>query len=193
MAALGFAMTHPAETAGNRYLPCPDTDGDGRENRVLITKRCELPYGLLPWVDLGVAPHDAWGNRLRYEVIPQFANGISGFSASTVLSTPLEICSTYTCATPDVAADVVFVLVSHGPNGWGAQNTNNAPGSLQAAPTGPDEADNLDANQTYISRSPTKPGNASGEFDDLVAWVSHSQLIARICPTGSDCNPLPAP
>ena len=202
MAILGFAMTHPAETAGSRYLPCPDIDGDGRENRVLVTKSCELSYGLLPWVDLGVAPHDAWGNRLRYAVVPDFADGISGFSASTVLNNPLQICITNSCPTPYdpvlipnpyVAADVVFVLVSHGPNGWGAQNMNNTPGSLQADPTGPDEADNLNANQTYISRSPTKPGDASGEFDDLVTWVSHPQLIVRICPTSSDCNPLPAP
>jgi hypothetical protein len=80
----------------------------------------------------------------------------------------------------------VFVLVSHGPNGWGARNIS---GSTLAAPSGLDEVDNLDANRTYISRTPTKPGAASGEFDDLASWISLSQLIAHVCPTGSDCSP----
>lgn len=194
-AILGYAMTHTADTVNKRYLPCPDTDGDGRENRDPVAKTCAQSFGLMPWVDLGTAPQDAWGNRLRYAVNAQFANGVSGFSASSPLNDPLGICSTHTCPmlSPDVAQDVVFVLLSHGPNGWGAQNMNNVPGNLQAAPSGADEADNLDGNRTYISRSPTKPDAASGEFDDLTYWVSLPQLIARICPTGSDCNPLPAP
>lgn len=192
-ALLGYAMTHPANSpATNRYLPCPDTDGDGRENRVSDTT-CTAYHGLLPWVDLGVAPQDAWGNRLRYAVVNRFIWKTSGFSASAPLLPPtgfdpLLICTTHNCTTADVAADVVFVLVSHGPNGWGAQNVNNASGNLQAAPSGADEADNLDnGNRVYISRSHTKPDAANGEFDDLTTWVSQYQLIARVCPTG--CSP----
>jgi len=194
-ALFGYAMTHPAAAVPtNRYLPCPDSNGDGREDRVSDTQ-CTAYQGLLPWVDLGTAPQDAWGNRLRYAIVMQFIDRSNGFSASTPTPPgpptfgfdPLRICSTHTCPGPNVAADVVFVLVSHGPNGWGAQNMNNAPGSLQAAPTGLDEADNLDANPTYISRSPTKSDAASGEFDDLTVWASQSQLIARVCPTG--CPP----
>ena len=63
-AILGFAMTHPADTVGQHYLPCPDTNGDGREDRDAVTKACLAPSGLMPWVDLGIAPQDAWGNRL---------------------------------------------------------------------------------------------------------------------------------
>ena len=91
------------------------------------------------------------------------------------------ICTTHSCAAADVAADVVFVLVSHGPNGWGARNVN---GNTLAAPSGLDELDNLDMDRIYVTRSPTRPDAASGEFDDLTVWVSHSQLIARVCPTG---------
>jgi prepilin-type N-terminal cleavage/methylation domain-containing protein len=191
-AIIGYAMTHPADTVGNRYLPCPDTDGDGRENRDPVTKRCGAPNGLslLPWVDLGTAQQDAWGNRLRYAVIPVFADGINGFSASSPLNMPLEICSASTCAIPDVAEDIVFVLVSHGSNGWGARNIN---GNTLANPTGANELENLDVDGRYISRGPSKADDALGEFDDLTTWVSHNQLIGRVCPTGSDCNPLPAP
>jgi prepilin-type N-terminal cleavage/methylation domain-containing protein len=186
-AILGFAMTHHADTpATNHYLPCPDINGDGREDRV--SKSCAGPSGLLPWVDLGTAPQDAWGNRLRYAVSSQFADASSGFSASTALPDPLVICTTHTCnkLSPDVAGNLVLVLVSHGPNGWGAQNVN---GNTLAAPTGLDEVENLNSNLIYISRSPSKPGAASGEFDDLANWVSLTYLVARVCPTGSDCYP----
>jgi prepilin-type N-terminal cleavage/methylation domain-containing protein len=187
-AILGYAMTHLATSpATNHYLPCPDVDGDGREDRT--SGACTLSYGWMPWVDLGTGPQDAWGNRLRYAVNPQFANANSGFSNTTFLSDPFGICSTHTCPllTPDIASNVVFVLLSHGSNGWGARNVN---GNTLASPSGPDEADNLDSNRTYISRSPSKPGNASGEFDDLTVWFSESLLKIRICPPGSDCNPL---
>jgi len=193
-ALLGYAMTHNATNVPtHHYLPCPDTNADGREDRVSDTQ-CAAYRGLLPWVDLGVAPQDAWGNRLRYAVVTQFIDKFNGFSASTPAASgppsygfdPIRICSTHTCSSPDVADNVVFVLVSLGPNGWGAQNIN---GTTLAAPTGPDEADNLDGNPTYISRSPTTADAASGEFDDLTVWVSQSTLIASVCPTG--CPSLP--
>jgi len=193
-ALLGYAMTHNATlTPANHYLPCPDTTGDGHEDRVSTTQ-CAASQGLLPWADLGTAPQDAWGNRLRYAVVQSFVNEDSGFSASSPRPPgpptngfdPIKICSTHTCPSPLVADNVVFVLVSHGPNGWGAQNVN---GTTLAAPTGPDEAENLDTNPIYVSRSPTGPGTAGGEFDDLVVWVSYSTLIASVCPAGSGCYP----
>jgi prepilin-type N-terminal cleavage/methylation domain-containing protein len=179
-----------AVTLQHAYLPCPDTDNppDGKENRT--GTGCTASSGLLPWVDLGIAQQDAWGNRLHYAVIPQFADASTGFSASTKLHPPdpIVICTTHTCnrLSPDVANDVVFALVSHGPNGWGANNIN---GTTLAAPTGLDEVQNLNGNLMYISRSPTKPDAASGEFDDLTTWVSLNYLVNHVCPTGSDCSP----
>ena len=190
-ALIGYAMTHNAtNTPTHHYLPCPDTDvpPEGRENRTSDTT-CAASQGVLPWADLGTAPQDAWGNRLRYAVVGQFIDKYNGFSATTPASpplgfTPIQICSTHTCPSPDVADNVVFVLVSHGPNGWGAKNIN---GNTLADPTGPDEKQNLKASLIYVSRSPTKADAASGEFDDLVVWVSQSALIASVCPTG--CPP----
>ena len=198
-AVLGYAMTHLADTAGNRHLPCPDITGDGREDRKPPVQACFSNYGRLPWVTLGTASQDAWGNRLTYAVIPPFADKATGFSASTALVNPLQICSTHACPipydsalipNPYVASEVVFVLASHGPNGWGARNIS---GSSLAAPTGADELENIDADQTYISRSPTNSDAASGEFDDLTVWVPRTYLANHVCPTGSDCNPLPPP
>lgn len=180
-AVIGFARTHPVPgRPGFRHLPCPDVTDDGREDR--SGDACASVSGLLPWVDLGTASQDAWGNRLRYAVAAGAANrgGTGGFSANTItIPDPIEICSTHTCATPDIASEVTFVVVSHGLNGWGARNVN---GSTLAAPTGLDEAGNLDANRVYISRTPTQPDAPNGEYDDLLTWLSLPVLIPRVCP-----------
>lgn len=185
-AIVGFAMTHPGSLAPNRRLPCPDTDGDGRENLDIAANSCQSNAGWLPWVNLGVGAQDAWGNRLRYSVLTKFAT--EGFRASSTPADPLVVCTAASCSTtaPDVAADVVYVLVSHGPNGWGARNLS---GSTLAAPSGPDEIANLDNDRIYVSRTPTDTSAVRGEFDDLVAWTPFVQLIAQVCPAGSSCAP----
>lgn len=54
----------------NSYLPCPDTDGDGRENRVTDAGNsvCADREGGLPYEDIGVPGNDAWGNPYYYRV-----------------------------------------------------------------------------------------------------------------------------
>ena len=190
---LGYAMTHRAGSPSttNRYLPCPDTDlpPDGVQNRSNGLD-CDAPVGRLPWVDLGVAPQDAWGNRLLYAVLDEFSERSTGFNQSlpSIPVDPFEISSAYNIATPDVAANVVFIIASHGPNGWGAQSMA---GTTLAMPSGLDETENLNGNKRFVSRSPTKADTVNGEFDDLLVWVSHPQLIHHICPTGSDCSAAP--
>ncbi len=195
-AVLGFAMTHPIGATGKLHLPCPDISNDGLEDRGLggPEAECAAPSGLLPWVTLGAAAQDAWGNRLRYAVNagePSFAHSSAGFSTSTALVGALEICTTHTCATP-VASDVVFVLLSDGPNSRGARNVNLPLGTATpSAPpdTGTNELENQDGDIRYVSSSPYKPADSSAieaakEFDDLVVWISRAHLIARVCPTG---------
>jgi prepilin-type N-terminal cleavage/methylation domain-containing protein len=188
-AILGYAMTHAATPAERRHLPCPDTDNppDGRENRA--GDACTQSSGLLPWVDLGTASQDAWGNRVRYAVVAQTAHRGVGFGQGIALADPLGVCTTNACPplAPDIAADVAFVVVSHGANGWGGRNIS---GSSLAVPTGPDEVDNLDNDRIYVSRSPTPVDAAAGEFDDLARWMPYGELIARVCPPGSDCDGL---
>jgi prepilin-type N-terminal cleavage/methylation domain-containing protein len=160
------------------YLPCPDTDGDGRENRT--GSACTSPYGLFPWVDLGTAAQDAWGNRLYYSVTPWYADSSIGFPSATGSK---QVCSSSvgSCASGTVAANVPVVIVSYGPNGWGARNVS---GSTLAAPTSADELDNTDNDNAFVSREPSKAGTPNGEFDDLVVWISDPLLVSRVCPAG---------
>lgn len=53
----------------NRFLPCPDTDGDGLENR--NGNGCAADIGAVPFLSLGLSEElaqDSWGNNIRYAV-----------------------------------------------------------------------------------------------------------------------------
>lgn len=183
-AIIGYAMTHKT-TAGNKpYLPCPDTNGDGIEEPRTASK-CPQQFGFLPWVTLGAGAQDAWGNRLHYATHTDVTNDNVGINSGLVPGPSWnQICNSNTCVAGDIALDVPVVLVSHGPNGWGARNVN---GNTLAAPTGPNELENQDGDNVYVSRVPTKPDHPSGEFDDLVSWIPYYLLFPRVCPTG--CAP----
>ena len=106
---------NPVEiVAGRPYLPCPDVDGDGFEDRagflqgmeagpmqVTITLEiangrprrtsaepgygdCRTSRGTLPWRTLGIPPADGWGNRHTYYADPVFASAVFGFDGRSL-------------------------------------------------------------------------------------------------------------
>lgn len=182
-AIIGYAMTHPSTTNPLKpYLPCPATNGsNGLEDRV--GNICAQADGWLPWATLGTAAQDAWGNRLRYSVENRdYADRSKGFPNPVVpASLNLKrVCSTSACTVVD-AINLPVVVYSHGPNGWGARNIN---GNTLKTPTSADELENTDGDPDFVSRTPTQADNASGEFDDLVVWISDGVLRSRVCPSG---------
>lgn len=193
-AIMGYAMANKTVGATPRpYLPCPDTNGDGRENRN-ASGECLQPRGFFPWVDLGVASADAWGNRLWYSVTDAFSDRSAGTGFSSASVGDLQVCSssantnTNDCGVPgNVAGNLPVILVSYGANGWGARNVN---GSTLADPTSNDERENTNittittTDKEFVSRTHTKTDNPAGEFDDLLVWISADQLKGRICPAG---------
>ena len=94
---------------GRPYLPCPDTDGDGVENRIgvappphivnisaspldrsLADNRlgdggafCDRSWGALPWATLGLPAADLWGNPYSYRVDIAYSHGLLGFGPET--------------------------------------------------------------------------------------------------------------
>jgi prepilin-type N-terminal cleavage/methylation domain-containing protein len=60
----------------NGFLPCPDTDGNGLENRE-NTFQCTSKNGQVPYQDLGIPFGDVWGQPLHYSVNNQ-ADDASG-------------------------------------------------------------------------------------------------------------------
>ncbi len=171
-ALMGFASSHIAAD-GKPYLPCPDTDSDGFENRVPATKACESAEGRLPWNELGVGREDSWGNHLRYRITPSFANSATGFGLIPNAGS-LKVCEDTTC-TEEIGRYLPAVIVSHGKNGAGAYNQA---GATNPEPIGLDEKENQDLNNIFVLRSPSNVANS--EFDDLVVWISSNVLYSRM-------------
>lgn len=161
-ALYGFAYSHTVGD-GKPYLPCPDTDGNGTENRTGST--CTNQEGTLPWADLGLGRQDAWGNPLRYRVASVFSNNANGF---TLLSAgDLRICESSACATPLASAQPAVIL-SLGKNGL-------------AVPTHADELENTDGDSDFVDH--VQSGGNTG-YDDLVTWLPTSILIHRMVTAG---------
>lgn len=160
-ALLGYAASHQA-TDGKPYLPCPDTDGDGRENR--IGNACASQDGDLPWQDLGIGRQDAWNNPFHYRVTAAFSNNASGF---TLTSTgDLRVCDRADCGGTILASGVPAILLSRGKNGASAAATA-------------DEQENLDADTDFVQHNITGDG-----FDDQVVWLSANLLFNRMLSAG---------
>ena len=168
-ALLGYAASHAAGD-GRPYLPCPDTDDDGRENRAGGV--CSGQEGRIPWADLGLGRNDAWNNRYRYRVTAAFSSSANGFTLAS--AGDLNVCADAACAA-SVAASVPVVVLSHGANGAGAFNMA---GGTNPAPAGADELENTDGDATFVGKTPDTA------FDDLVTWIPPSVLINRMITTG---------
>jgi prepilin-type N-terminal cleavage/methylation domain-containing protein len=180
-------------TSVRHYLPCPDANNDGVEDRdPNAGNNCTASQGNLPWATLGIASIDAWGNRLYYD--PQIganASDQNSFTSPTVGIHNTSIAANTICASAAncaganlLANQIPFVVISRGPNGKGALNANGTLIAWDAATTSADEKANLDNDGVYVSRPPSQAGSALGEFDDLVVWVSTPSLLARLCPSG---------
>lgn len=176
------------------YLPCPDIDFDGDEDR--LSGECSNSRGHFPWVDLGTASQDAWGNRVLYAVAGDLADSTKGFHNNSVLvsNSNQVLSSTAQCSlTPpvvDVATDVPILLVSHGPNGRGARNASipvSDPTPTAPAATSADELQNLGTPQNTCSPSSFISTNPTDAFDDLVTWLPFGVLISRVCPLPGGC------
>lgn len=156
-ALLGFAVA-------NKYLPCPDTDGDGSAN-----SPCQSPntkqFGTLPYIDLGVINKDAYGNALIYAVTKEFADSSVLFTLSNAGT--MRVCTTQACTTY-LTSTAPVVIVSRGAN-WA-----NTPST--------DEAENIDGPTTgdtnFVNHDSTP------DFDDLVVWISPNTLFNRLVAAG---------
>jgi prepilin-type N-terminal cleavage/methylation domain-containing protein len=191
-ALIGYAVV-------NNRLPCPDTSGDGQADDPCAGGQ----EGLLPWVTLGVAQTDAWGNRFLYRVSDEFTNIPAGGCSTS--DDRIGLCDTgditvntrnpTTKAVQTLATGVAALILSHGKNGFGATTSTGGtipPGPLPATR---DERLNMNNDATFYSRTPTPAPNAANcsdsvvaqpycEFDDIVAWLPTNVLFNRMVAAG---------
>ncbi len=182
-ALLGYAANQTPP-----HLPCPDKTGgagvgtanDGQEDVTPATGICVTQSGNLPWATLGVAPLDAWGNRLHYSVNSTFSNRAPAASFTLSSVATLRVCQSAGCAFV-LANGVPAAILSFGKNGFGAIT---AMGAARPAPVSADELENADGDNDFVSHSAADAGAAMGEFDDLVTWLPTGLLFNRMLQSG---------
>ena len=177
----------------NKFLPCPDTDGDGLENRTGMA--CTANNGSVPFNDLGISQadvQDSWGNALRYAI------NQSATSATSIANCPIDsacffnnttipafdlttlpvmgnagtnnlrVCNTAGCNAATAGASIdgdalIAVLVSFNENGAVA-------GGLGVA-----EAENRDNDLFFVQNDYSE----SPYYDDLIQTISANELKDR--------------
>ena len=179
-AILGYAYS----TVGtDPYLPCPDIDNNGDEDRDVVTGNCQSATGDLPWNTLGLGRVDVWNARLTYWVDTGFASSGAPF---TLTSTANGVVKTRVpgglgTVLIDIATNAAAVIFSHGKNGYGGVSADGI--ARTAIPVANvDEAENANADTTFISREPSGPGSTTegGEFDDILIWLPEYELKAAM-------------
>ena len=199
-ALIGYAMTQAAP-----HLPCPDktttagagTANDGVEDRDLATGQCVSVEGNVPWASLGLGAVDPWGNRYRYRVTQAFAQRAPAATFGLATQGDILVCPASTLCGAGQALTLlppsdnspVALIMSHGPNGWGAINASTSGVNTKpvgASALGNDEAANINGDATFVSHARiTDDGlNPSSEFDDILLWLSPHTLKHRLVAAG---------
>lgn len=205
-ALIGFALV-------NGRLPCPASATSlGQESFAgggsAANGLCSNFYdGFLPAAALGITPVDAqgyavdaWGivpNRIRYAVytgtigtpvgvLNPFTRtdgiktaGLASFSTAQLL----RVCASATgitattCGTATVltntAPAVIYSVGKNAPSGGTSAD--------EAANPNPNSANN---DQVFVSHETTPVGATSGEFDDIVTWLTFDTLSTRMTQAG---------
>lgn len=200
----------------NGRLPCPDcpdatigtcasgTANDGIEDFSTGPFDCRTDVGNVPWVDLQVDEDDPWGNHFTYQVSPNFSRdsnsapcGTAAVGVSFELCTDgdVDIYTTYAdpySGTPDVADNVVAVVVSHGSNYLETVQTDQEVENYGRNPVNPDTAaailaaytaSDYDAN-VFLMRNYDLGASGNVEFDDILMWIPSTVLMNQMVSAG---------
>ncbi|MBF0402017.1 MAG: prepilin-type N-terminal cleavage/methylation domain-containing protein [Magnetococcales bacterium] len=169
-ALLGFALVHG-------YLPCPDTQNSGRENRLAGgcagVERDSVWHGTLPWITLGVGEEDAWHNRFRYAVAAPFTDASRSPLPAFDLTTDGNI------TVSNGIDHAPAIVLSHGANLLGGISL---PGVPQPAPNSPAERENSDENAQFSHEN--YQNDPESGFDDQLIWLSPYLLKNRLLLAG---------
>jgi len=194
--------------AANGYLPCPDTSGDGLSDPAASTTApaapavCNNYEGWVPWVTLNVGRGDAWDNRFRYRVAPDFTN-TTATGACVSGDVRIGLCDTGNItvntrnaakAFQALATAAVAVIISHGRNGYGATSTSGIARAAVPASNVDETTNAAPPGTTFVSRPRTGASTTCDdtadvtipmcEFDDIVTWVSGFTVFNRMVAAG---------
>ncbi len=171
-------------------LPCPDTTGDGQENTQIVAGQqvCVSSYGNLPYHSLAVGREDPWNHAYAYfvsaefadddETTPSCATAPAGVSFALCAAGNLEILDNTGTA---IAQQLPAIVLSHGKIRMVGSAGNVARSTSEARNFNP----NQHADGTADSKRQQRYSEQTGfEFDDIVEWVPHSVLKAKMVSAG---------
>lgn len=178
-ALMGFVLV-------NQYLPCPDADNDGLEDRATAGPRADLCQlgsfqGAVPTGTLGDEFKDAWGNPLYYAIETN-----DGFTDANTPITTAALATVGNISIDDpetgnqITSEAVFVLVSFGKNGaetWASINAGACPAGGQ--PSGAEEQENCDSDNIY-DRGRVNTESDNNFYDDQLVWMAAPLLFAKM-------------
>ncbi len=103
-------------------LPCPDTDGDGLENRSSVSPfSCTALVGELPYVNLSTPTEDAWGEPFQYQVTSEFTYQVKPGMPPAPLRLDLQDIGDITIQVHDFNWDLVNVSTTAPARVWSAR------------------------------------------------------------------------
>lgn len=160
----------------NGRLPCPAAPTLPDSTANAGTEDCSLKHGVLPWITLGLTQTDPWGQRLSYYAHESFSAPLptdarASFQLESKGNATIKPASTVSTKLADTLPAVVL---SHGANGEGGYR----PDGTRVAAVAGDEAENADADLTFISRPP------GPDFDDRIDWIVPGVLMSRMLSAG---------
>jgi prepilin-type N-terminal cleavage/methylation domain-containing protein len=179
-------LSHVAQKG---YLPCPDTDNDGVENRT--GNSCESHRGFLPHIDLNTHAYNAYNARFYYHIDnntpgnpPHTTRNSSDYFDNSTPGTPkftkdtpsgdISICENWNTtnnACEDdgyLAKNLPLVVVSFGKNSaeaWGG-STDGTPNGC-SAPLSAEEQLNCDLDTMFYQ---------AHLVDDTLIWLSQFDI-----------------
>ncbi|MFO1434923.1 MAG: prepilin-type N-terminal cleavage/methylation domain-containing protein [Gammaproteobacteria bacterium] len=193
------------------HLPCPDTDfatpdGTGEDNRATANDEstaCAARFGLVPYKDLGIdreVAMDGWNNFFSYKVsnvnpaaVPSTNRNWTMYSTTAAneffvgndggLSDSATV-----AALGSGITNAAVIIISHGPNGYGAYTEKGTRITLPttADATLVDEQVNTTNGTNFVDRPATDvPPAGGGTFDDVVSFMQPKDLLDPLIQDGA--------
>lgn len=166
--------------SANGQCPCPDTDGDGLENRnpganPPTDDTCDAYVGDLPYLTLGLSSgEDNWHNPIKYAVYEDLIRTTSGTGSNYFCYSLRDILNYYRTNPADTAK-----LYATDSNGDANQAYLIASGGAKDLDGTGGFFDGLNSGSDVQFESPNKIVDAN--YDDLIRAVSFSYLSGRDC------------